>query len=343
MQIHTGSIFHFTKGKIFFYLFSLLLFLLVGYYFSEIKTDVALFEKVAMPWLLTAIVLQIGTYYFGAVAYRNLLTAFGLTNIPSLFDFFKATIIMLLFNQTIPSVGISGNAFFYSFMGKNGTPKPKILLLILVELLIFYGSIIAVLLFIMGISFVFWPLPTGFLIVLVLGVVLYVFLAWSIQLVGDKELVQNLRERFLKLPIIRKHFTASWGLGLREAGSPWHTLLNLRRSVVFKNALAQIAILLSDAFTVYALFAGIGVKVSPWVVFVGFMLARIIASLPISPGSLIVYEAGMSFFYSALGVPLASAIIVTLLYRFMSFWLPMPIGLWFYRRIKSSEKNIALT
>ncbi|HEY6063496.1 MAG TPA: hypothetical protein VIV35_07795, partial [Chitinophagaceae bacterium] len=52
----------------------------------------------------------------------------------------------------------------------------------------------------------------------------------------------------------------------------------------------------------------------------------------------ILYEGSMTFFYVHFGVPVAVAAVATLLYRALSFWLPIPVGFFLYRRLQNSSQ-----
>jgi len=58
----------------------------------------------------------------------------------------------------------------------------------------------------------------------------------------------------------------------------------------------------------------------------------------ITPGALIFYEGGMTLFYTLLGIPAGGAFVVTMLYRALSFWLPMPVGLLLYRKLSNHNE-----
>jgi uncharacterized protein (TIRG00374 family) len=58
----------------------------------------------------------------------------------------------------------------------------------------------------------------------------------------------------------------------------------------------------------------------------GFGLPHLVASASFLPGGLGVVEGGLVGLYVALGVPLATAVVVVLVYRATSFWLPMFLG-----------------
>jgi uncharacterized protein (TIRG00374 family) len=100
----------------------------------------------------------------------------------------------------------------------------------------------------------------------------------------------------------------------------------------------QLFFIMSDIVTVWALIKGFHVDMSFPLVAFGLLLSLVIGALPISPGSLIVYESAMTYFFTKLGAPVHAALIITLLYRFLTFWLPIPIGLLVYRNLQRNRK-----
>ena len=48
--------------------------------------------------------------------------------------------------------------------------------------------------------------------------------------------------------------------------------------------------------------------------------------MPITPGGLGFVESGLTALLVVIGVPVDVSVIATLLYRLVSFWLPIPIG-----------------
>src|SRR5436189_5355479 len=106
----------FSRSKIFFYVLSVVIFVFIAFYFTEIKKDIKLFGKVNGYWLGLAIFGQAGTYLFGAIIYRQLLRVFAIKIRITTWALFQASIITLFFNQTVPSAGVSGNTFFFNFL-----------------------------------------------------------------------------------------------------------------------------------------------------------------------------------------------------------------------------------
>lgn len=65
----------------------------------------------------------------------------------------------------------------------------------------------------------------------------------------------------------------------------------------------------------------------PWRgIVVAYALTQIAASVPITPGGLVVVEASLTALLTAYGLHETTAVIVVLLYRLISFWVLVPIG-----------------
>jgi glycosyltransferase 2 family protein len=81
-----------------------------------------------------------------------------------------------------------------------------------------------------------------------------------------------------------------------------------------------------DIVTLYCLFVAAGDAVSPGVLLAGYGVPLLVGRGTFLPGGLGVVETGMVGLYTAVGVPNATAVIVVLLYRVLSFWLPTIVG-----------------
>jgi Mg2+-importing ATPase len=94
----------------------------------------------------------------------------------------------------------------------------------------------------------------------------------------------------------------------------------------------QLSIIGLDAATLWVLIRSLGVHASAGGVFASFMLANLFRSIGLSPGGLGTFEAMSVVALKIAGVPVATALSATLMFRFLSFWLPMPIGFALYQR-----------
>jgi uncharacterized protein (TIRG00374 family) len=83
--------------------------------------------------------------------------------------------------------------------------------------------------------------------------------------------------------------------------------------------------------TLYA----IGAHVEPTLVLLAFTFAELLGMLPFTPGGLGFVEAGLTATLALAGVAASDAVLATLIFRLVSFWLPLPVGLaalFIYRR-----------
>jgi uncharacterized protein (TIRG00374 family) len=80
---------------------------------------------------------------------------------------------------------------------------------------------------------------------------------------------------------------------------------------------------------------GIGASPDMWLVLLAFVAASILGMIPFSPGGLGFVEAGLVGTLALSGITTAQAVLATLVFRLVSFWLPIPVGFgawWLFRR-----------
>ena len=98
----------------------------------------------------------------------------------------------------------------------------------------------------------------------------------------------------------------------------------------------QTVIFLLDAATMWVLIQSLGTTASPGAVFASFMIASVFRTVGIVPGGLGTFEATSVWTLNMLGVSVPVGLAATLLFRGLSFWLPMLPGWWVSRRITAS-------
>jgi uncharacterized membrane protein YbhN (UPF0104 family) len=81
-----------------------------------------------------------------------------------------------------------------------------------------------------------------------------------------------------------------------------------------------------DMLTLYLVFIAAGYRVSPAIVLAGYGLPLLLGRAPLLPGGVGIVETTMAALYTSIGVPNAVAVVVVLIYRFLSFWLPSLVG-----------------
>src|SRR5512140_399826 len=92
-------------------------------------------------------------------------------------------------------------------------------------------------------------------------------------------------------------------------------------------------ILVLDAATLWVMLLALAVSAHPAPVFASFMLSTLARTLGVIPGGLGIFEAVSVATLHLSGVPVAAGLAATLLFRGLSFWLPMAPGLILARRL----------
>jgi uncharacterized protein (TIRG00374 family) len=99
-------------------------------------------------------------------------------------------------------------------------------------------------------------------------------------------------------------------------GARWRTAL-----------LAAVGNWLLDYFALVAALMAVGVTPRFSVVLLAYGAAAVLGMIPITPGGLGFVEAGLTAMLVLAGVPSNQALLATLAYRVVSYWLPLPAGL----------------
>jgi hypothetical protein len=82
-----------------------------------------------------------------------------------------------------------------------------------------------------------------------------------------------------------------------------------------------------DYLCLVAALSAVGSSPRPSLVLLAYTAAQILGMIPITPGGVGFVEAGLTATLTLAGVGAADAALATLIYRLMSFWLPLPAGL----------------
>lgn len=112
--------------------------------------------------------------------------------------------------------------------------------------------------------------------------------------------------------------------GMQNVFSAWDELWKGKWHLLMLGAFLNIFF---DLFTLYFLFIAAGNRISPGVLLAGYALPLLLGRLAfILPGGVGVVEGSMAGLYASLGIPDATAVVVVLGYRLISFWIPSLLG-----------------
>jgi uncharacterized protein (TIRG00374 family) len=93
--------------------------------------------------------------------------------------------------------------------------------------------------------------------------------------------------------------------------------------------------------------AALGARPDPSLVLLAYIAGALLALIPVTPGGLGFVEAGLTGMLTAAGVGAQDALVATLAYRLVSFWLPLPAGgvayVLFHRRYGPASEESSTT
>ncbi len=293
-------------------------------------------------WALAAALTQVGYYLVQAAMHKAAFSTVGISS--HLFGLVPVVLGSLFVNVVAPAGGTAGMALFVDDAAQNNQSPAKatagtvlasasmyltLTLLLLagliylsangsVSLLQFLG---ALLLFVIT-SAVVGLLILGYRQPNLLRLVFYRF----------QQVVNRLATRFIKRPYLQPGWASQTSFEFAEAATairsrPYHLLLTLGLALLshFINIL-----------TLYALFRAFQYDdIASMGLMAGYAIGQLFVVVAPTPQGVGFVENIMPNVFISLGVPSAVATIVVLAYRGLTFWLPLLIGFFLLRRLKS--------
>lgn len=324
----------FTPSRIVFYILAIGVIYFAAHHLDKLIEIKSLLFKISPAWLLLAVGLQGLTYVLNALIMRVLLGS--QTPGTGLFTLFKISVVIMFVNQALPTGGISGNGYIFNQLVKRGVPAQHAFTVLVLASVCYYIAFLLLL----G-SFYAWyyhsvpgspsaisyTVATGFLFFIGLGAIMLV--------ISDKRTITLVLHKLRRFSWIKRYMMKINPLQLQASpeGNPSFSLMGNQKAALM-GVLLQVGILTCDALTIYALTKGFNLALPFGRIVFAMMLTLVVGSLPISPGSLIAYESGMTYFFTLMGLPVSAALVITLLFRFLTFWLPIPAGLFLYRNLQ---------
>ena len=102
-----------------------------------------------------------------------------------------------------------------------------------------------------------------------------------------------------------------------------------------------------DYLALVCCLAAVGARPDPSLVLLAYVAGALLAMIPITPGGLGFVEAGLTGMLALAGVGGHQAVVATLAYRLVSFWLPLPAGgvayLLYRRRYGSAAADVPVS
>jgi uncharacterized protein (TIRG00374 family) len=241
------------------------------------------------------------------------------------------------FGRIVPGGAASAGALQYQMLVQAGVRGGRVATGITTVSVISAGTILALPLFAIPLFFGEIPLESTLRRVALLGLgMLIAAVAFAVLVLAtDKPLALLGRglDRLSALVRRRRPRPTDYGAHILHERDVVRAVLGRAWWQALIAALGQRAF--DFAALLLALYAS-GARVSPLLVLLAYAVAQILMIIPITPGGLGFVELGLVGFLGLAGVEAGPAILATLAYRLVSYWLPLPVGagayVWFSRR-----------
>lgn len=289
-------------------------------HFSEGREFIQLAQDAEPLWLLVAVVLQAATYLAQGEVYRAVGRAAG-SPLPLTLAY-RLSLSKLFVDSAIPSGGISGTVMVAKSLEDRGLARPAVMAGVVVNTASFYAA--HVLGFAAALVIAVFSHQSNALIVLV--TVLFVLFgialsAAALALAGRGE--GAVGKRLGRLRPLKSVLEL-----LKDADPD----VARKPSILLEASAYQLAIILLDVATLWVLILALGATGSLVGVFASFMISTPFRTIGVLPGGLGSFEvvSVLTLRMARVGIPVALS--ATLLFRGLSFWLPLLPGLWFSRQ-----------
>jgi len=280
-------------------------------------------RSVSIVWFLVMITLESGSY----------VCAWALTRVAlpkvSWFVAGTAQLVSNAVTKVVPGGAAVGGATGFRMLSVSGIDPGSAGAALTANAIISNGVLFCLPMIALLGSIVGAPVPNGLDRVAWGGAILFstLFLFGYLIVRHDRplRLFGNFLERVSR-PVLRR---------LHRSGGPTADGLVLQRDQMVaglgarwqRALLAAVGNWLLDYFALVAALMAVGVRPRLSLVLLAYGASALLAMIPLTPGGLGFVEAGLTAMLVLSGVPSADALLATLAYRIVSYWLPIPAGL----------------
>lgn len=313
--------------------------------FSELESIVETLKQGTMRFIALAVLFQLAWFTIAGLNYKSLYTVLGLKESVSKLILLHASANFV--NTVAPSGGAGGMAVFIGAATKDGHPVGKVTVASMLYLFVDYVAFLVVLT--LGLIVLFrrndlGPTELGtssilFAVATLLGYLLFLgsrsgkalgnVLAWMARFVNRVARPFIHREY---LSEARAHeFAEEMATDLKSLPQRPLSLL-----VPFWLSLTSKALLMMVLMSVFLAFQ---IPFSAGTIIGGFAISYLFLIVSPTPSGIGIVEGVMPLALSSLRVPWSQAMIVTLAYRGITFWIPLGLGAIAFRLTDSRKKK----
>jgi len=299
---------------------------IIATHFSEQREFFRLASGAKLSWLLAAVALQAGTYFaqgriwatIGKAAHRHL--PFALV--------YKLALTKLFVDQALPSAGISGTVVVAQVLEKRALPRPTVLAGVVINTTSFFLAYAAALLGAATIILVRQPNPY-ILISCSLFIAFCIAVPYFLIKVAGKDTP--------KKPgwLVRNHVVQN-ALNIMKDANP---KLVRDRHLQIVASLYQLLTFVIDATTLWLLIRSLGAFAAPLDLYASYMVSNVVRTISFVPGGLGTFEGALLLLLRRTKVPVSVGLAAALLFRGLTFFLPMIPGFWFSHRLAKKAQS----
>ena len=300
--------------------------------FGELETIIETLQQGKIWFILLAILIEFLWFFMMGLVYQSLYRVVGMEE--SLYRLSLLSAAATFVNIVAPTIGMSGMAFFISHAARAGRSVGKLTVVTMLALFLDYVAFLFVLTLGLIVLFrrnnldpteiaasgVMFTIAAGFGFLLYLG-------ARSAEALGNAlarmaRLVNRVVDPFIHRPYLsegRAHeFAQEMAEDLKSLPTRIHSL-----AIPLLYSVAAKALLICVLLTVFIAF---DVPVSAGTIIGGFAISYLFIIITPTPAGVGIVEGVMPLALSSLRVPWSEAVVVTLAYRGMTFWLSLAVG-----------------
>ena len=309
--------------------------------FAEIQTLVKTLETGQWQWVLAAALLQVLYYITYTALYQ---AAFHTVEVESrVGELLPVMFASLFVNVAAPTAGASGAALFIDDAARRGESAARTAagtLLMLVADFVSFTVVLSI-----GLIYLFnqhalqWYEVIGALILLGMTTVLTLVLLLGLwqpdrlhRLLNWVQRTANaLAGRLRRLPSLPEDWSETNANEFIEAA----LAITAHPQRLSRTLLVGFAVHIVDLASLYTLFLAFHTPVTLGMLVSGYAVGVLFWIVSITPQGIGVVEGVMTLIFTSLGVPGANAAIIALSFRGLTFWLPLGIGFFVLRRVRT--------
>lgn len=328
------------------FLIVLVLFLGVAFVilsFSELEQTVETLQHGNFWYLLLALLIQVGWFFLVGITYRSLYRLLGMRE--SILNLTRVAAAATFVNVVMPAAGVGGIALFVNAANREGHPPGKVTLAAalfgLVDMAAFLGVLALGLLVLFRRNDLDASEVIAALILLAVAALLAIALyigSRSVEALGRflarvARLVNSLLRPFIRRDYLREERAYEFA---REMADGLAALPDRPRGLLkplllsFLNKGLLICILLCA-------FLAFQVPYSPGTIIGGFAIGYLFMIVSPTPSGIGVVEGVLPLALRSLRVIWSQAVVITIAYRAITFWVPLGVGALAFRTLRLDQ------